>query len=491
MSTDKTDPSTPAHDTSSENTWTGPRRKWVPIVVLIACTVAAAGLTWLLTTIFTHQQESKHPFTQVVEITDTTYDPAVWGQNFPLQYEAYLRTAEMDEADKVPREPTEADPRLFVTHSKLETYPRLVNMWQGYPFSVDYREPRGHEYMLIDQQYTRRMLEFNQPGACLNCHASLPQIVDELGDGDRTAGWAAMNKLPYGDAVQHAGGPVACIDCHDPQTMQLRITRPAFIDGIKKYMASQGVADFDVNTDATTQQMRAYVCAQCHVEYYFAGDDKTLTFPWTKGLTVQDAIEFYDEIGWVDFTHADTGSPVLKAQHPDFETWSQGIHATNGVTCADCHMPYTREGAAKISDHHVTSPMRNEASINASCLTCHHSTATEMKERVDTIQNRWYEAQDISFAAFDEFINDLAAATTNGTATEEQLDLARDYQRRASFLIDYTISENSRGFHAPAYAIAMLNQATDYSRKGQLAIRGVDVGPATGPVSSASPTPNR
>ena len=145
MSTDKTDPSTPAHDTSSENTWTGPRRKWVPIVVLIACTVAAAGLTWLLTTIFTHQQESKHPFTQVVEITDTTYDPAVWGQNFPLQYEAYLRTAEMDEADKVPREPTEADPRLFVTHSKLETYPRLVNMWQGYPFSVDYREPRGHE----------------------------------------------------------------------------------------------------------------------------------------------------------------------------------------------------------------------------------------------------------------------------------------------------------------------------------------------------------
>ncbi|WIY82974.1 ammonia-forming cytochrome c nitrite reductase subunit c552 [Propionimicrobium sp. PCR01-08-3] len=492
MSTDKTNSNASADDKPSGATrWTGPGKRWVPIVVLIACVVAAAGLTWLLTTIFTHKQESKQPFTQVVEITDTTYDPAVWGQNYPLQYESYLQTSEMDEADKVAHEPTDQDPRLFVTHSKLETYPRLVNMWQGYAFSVDYREPRGHEYMLTDQQYTRRMLEFDQPGACLNCHASLPEVMDDLGDGDQMAGWAAMNKMPYSEAVQHASGPIACIDCHDPQTMELRVTRPAFIEGIKEYMASQGVEDYDVNEDASTQDMRAYVCAQCHVEYYFAGDEKTLTFPWDHGLTAQDAIQYYDEIGWTDFTHADTGAPVLKAQHPDFETWSQGIHADNGVTCADCHMAYNRDGAAKVSDHDVTSPMSSEESINASCLTCHHSTAAEMQERVDTIQNRWYEAQDISFAAFDEFIADLSTAVDEGTATDEQLEIARDYQRRASFLIDYTISENSKGFHAPAYSISILNQATDYSRKGQLVLRGVDVDPATGPVSSATPSPER
>ncbi len=492
MSTEKNEPSTPAAGKPAEpTTWTGPRKRWVPIVVLIACMIAAAGLTWLLTTIFAHKQESKHPFTQVVEVTDTTYDPAVWGQNFPLQYEGYAKTGELNQEELVAHEPTETDPRLFVTQSKLETYPRLVNMWQGYAFSVDYREPRGHGFMLEDQQLTRRMTEFNQPGACLNCHASLPEIVDELGDGDQAAGWAAMNKLPYAEAVQHAGGPIACIDCHDPQTMQLRISRPAFINGIKALKANEGVPNYDVNQDASNQEMRAYVCAQCHVEYYFAGDDKTLTFPWTHGLTVQDAIQYYDEIGWVDFVHTDTGAEVLKAQHPDFETWSQGIHADNGVTCADCHMPYEREGAAKISNHDVTSPMESDASINASCLTCHHSTTEEMRQRVDTIQNRWYEAQDISFGAFDDFITDLSAAVKDGTASEEQLNLARDYQRRASFIIDYTISENSKGFHAPAYSISILNQATDYSRKGQLALRGVDVGSARGPVSSATPTPDR
>ncbi len=364
-------------------------------------------------------------------------------------------------------------------------------MWQGYAFAVDYREPQGHHYMLEDQMWTRRMTEFKQPGACLNCHASLPEVVDSLGNGDQAAGWAEMNKLPYAEAVQHAKGPIACIDCHDPETMALRVTRPAFIEGIKEYMAGQGVANYDVNNDASTQDMRTYVCAQCHVEYYFAGDAKTLTFPWDKGLTAYDAIDYYDEIGWTDFTHTQTGSEVLKAQHPDFETWSQGIHAANGVTCADCHMAYERDGAAKISNHDVASPMRSEDTINASCLTCHHSTATEMKDRVETIHDRWYEAQDISFAAFDDLVRDLTEAVETGSATDEQIALSRDYQRRASFLIDYTISENSRGFHAPAYAISILNQATDWSRKGQLVLVGVDVEASGGPVSSASPTPTR
>lgn len=61
--------------------------------------------------------------------------------------------------------------------------------------------------------------------------------------------------------------------------MQLRITRPAFIEGIRAYKASQGVKDYDVNRDATRQEMRAYVCAQCHVTYYFRGPEKRLTFP--------------------------------------------------------------------------------------------------------------------------------------------------------------------------------------------------------------------
>lgn len=458
--------------------WSGPKARWVPIVVLVAVAIGAAGLTWLLTTIFEHKQEALAPFTQVVEVNDKTYDPAVWGQNFPQQYEGFLATAEMNEEKTVEREATADDPRTQVAVSKLELDPRLVAMWQGYPFSVDYRKPRGHEYMLEDQQLTRRMTEFKQPGACLNCHASLPEIQDALGDGDRAAGWAAMNKLPYNEAVEHAGGPIACIDCHAPETMELTITRPAFVEGIARYKENvEGIKGYDVNTDATRQEMRSYTCAQCHVEYYFKGEEKTLTFPWTYGLTAEDAIEFYDEIGWNDFEHTMTGAKVIKAQHPDFETWSQGIHADNGVTCADCHMPYKREGAAKITDHQIASPMRDEATINGTCLTCHHSTAEEMGERVDRIQERWQGSVDIAFDALDALIKDIEA--NQGSAAPEDLTKARGFQRWASFLVDMNVSENSHGFHAPAYQIATLNQATDYARRGQLALRGIDVGPVS------------
>lgn len=488
MSTDQPENSrtaaSPAAQPSDETRWIGPRKRWVPVVVLIAVAIAAAALTWLLTTIFTHKQEAERPFTEVVAITDTTYDPSVWGQNFPLQYEGFRATIETPQEDLVPNDPPNGpdDARgAFITRSKLAIEPRLVSIWRGYAFSVEYREPRGHEWMLIDQEWTHRQTNFKQPGACLNCHASVPEIVDSLGNGDPVAGWAAMNKLPYGEAVQHASGPVACIDCHEPETMKLRITRPAFVEGIKEYMASQGITDFDVNRDATNQDMRAYVCAQCHVEYYFKGEEKTLTFPWDEGLTVNDAISYFDRVGFSDFTHTTTQAKAIKAQHPDFETWSQGIHATNGVTCADCHMPYMREGAAKISNHQIASPMRDQTTVNQSCLTCHHSSATEMEQRVETIQQRWEGAKNVSFTGVQALIDDLTAAVEKGNATEDQLAKARDFQRKAQYIVDYSVSENSRGFHAPAYSIAILNQATDYARSGQLVLRGIDVDNARGP----------
>lgn len=463
-----------------EKLWAGPKARWVPIVVLVLVAVCAAALTWFLTTIFENKQEAKAPFTHVVNVDETTYDAAVWGQNFPREYEGHIATKEMDTdpLKTVEREATDEDPRTRVATSKLELDPRLVTMWQGYAFSVDYRKPRGHEYMLEDQQLTKRTKEFKQPGACLNCHVSLAPVVDDLGNGDRDAGWAAMNKLPYNEAVQHAKGPIACIDCHEPGTMELRVTRPAFIEGIARYKENaEGIKDYDVNRDASVQEMRSFVCAQCHVEYYFKGDGNTLTFPWTHGLEATDAIKYYDEMGWNDFEHKLTGANVLKAQHPDFETWSQGIHAANGVTCADCHMAYKRDGAQKITDHQIASPMRTEETINQSCLTCHHTTATEMERRVDKIQERWQGSADVAFDALDALIKDLEA--NKDKAEPADLAKARDFQRWAQFLIDMNVSENSHGFHAPQYQIAMLNQATDYARKGQLALHGIDVGPVT------------
>ena len=445
-------------------TRTGPRRRWVPIAVLIVVAMASAALTWLLITIFEHKQEAKSPFAQVVQLTDTTYDPAVWGENFPIEYEQYKKTAEDTDGDFVKVDPTADDPREYHTISRIDSETRAQRMWRGYAFAVDYTEPRGHEWALQDQRYTERTAaRFKQPGTCLNCHASMPEVYDELGDGDRQAGFDAMNALSYDEAYQHASSSIACIDCHDPQTMELRITRPAFADGIKRAKAAEGIADYDVNRDATNQEMRTYVCAQCHVEYYFAGEGKTLTFPWKNGLTVYDEMSYYDEVGWTDFTHEESGAPVLKAQHPD------------------CHMSYNREGAAKVSNHQIMSPMANDDTINSSCLTCHHSTADEMRERVEGIQGRWQTSLNVSFTALDSLITDITTAANDGTATEEQLTAARDYQRKAQFVVDYSFSENGRGFHAPAYSISILNQATDWARSGQLALRGVEVSNGVGP----------
>ncbi|MDU0348495.1 ammonia-forming cytochrome c nitrite reductase subunit c552 [Actinomyces sp. MRS3W] len=489
MSTEKDDATMDSPDHSDTATGDGetpaaPRRrgKWVPALVLVTVAVAAAAVTWVLTTIFAHKQESAASFTEVVELTDTSYDPAIWGQNFPIQYEQFRKTIEDTDGDFIAVTPTADDPREYHTISRIESETRAQRMWRGYAFAVDYTEPRGHEWALDDQRYTERTDErFNQPGTCLNCHASMPEVYDELGDGDRQAGFDAVNALSYDEAYEHASSSIACIDCHDPQTMELTITRPAFIDGIRKAKAAEGIEDYDVNRDATNQEMRTYVCAQCHVEYYFAGEGKTLTFPWDNGLTVYDEMDYYDEVGWTDFTHEESGAEVLKAQHPDFETWSQGIHAANGVTCADCHMAYSRVGAAKVSNHQIMSPMASEETINASCLTCHHSTAEEMRERVDGIQTRWQSSLNVSFTALDALITDITTAAADGSASEEDLATARDYQRKAQFIVDYSFSENGRGFHAPAYSISILNQATDWARSGQLVLRGVDVENGVGP----------
>jgi nitrite reductase (cytochrome c-552) len=320
--------------------------------------------------------------------------------------------------------------------------------------------------MLEDQTFTGRQAK-PQPGACLNCHASTYTAHKMAGDGDVVKGFEKMNALPFAEARQLVGHPVACIDCHDSQTMQLRITRPAFMEGIKNLKASEGVKDYDVNKMATRQEMRSYVCAQCHVEYYFKGDEKRLTFPWHKGNKVENMLAYYDEVGFKDWTHAETGAPVLKAQHPEFEMWSQGIHARSGVSCADCHMPYTRVGAHKVSDHHVRSPLLN---INKACQTCHKWPEAELQERVETIQSRTYQLRHLAMDALVDLINDLKAAKAAGR-TDAELATARDFQRKAQFYVDYVEAENSMGFHAPQEAARILAESIDFARKGQNALR--------------------
>jgi nitrite reductase (cytochrome c-552) len=443
------------------------------ILALVLTTVATVAVVALLVNIFQRKQEEKTVFFRVVELTDDTEDPAQWGKNFPFQYDAYTRTVDQVRtrfggSEAIPRTPTEADPRSVVAQSRIEEDPRLKTIWAGYAFAHDFREERGHAYMLEDQTYTERQIVTKQPGTCLQCHSSVYTAMKKLGDGDLFKGFDKLNSLSYAEARSHVTHPVSCIDCHAPDTMQLRVTRPAFIEGLGALKEHEGVKNYDVNTMATRQEMRSFVCGQCHVEYYFQGPEKRLVFPWANGLRVDDMLAYYEETQFNDWTHAETGAPVLKAQHPEFEMWNQGIHARSGVACADCHMPYKREGAMKISDHHVRSPLLN---INRACQTCHKWPEAELKDRAEVIQHRTFELRNRAMDALVALIEDLAAAR-HGGRSDEALAPARRLQRRAQFMVDFVEAENSMGFHAPQEAARILGEAIDYARQGQLALRG-------------------
>jgi len=450
-------------------------RNWSRRAVLTLAIVTAVGtavIAALLVNIMERKSEAANPFFRVVELTDETVDPAIWGKNFPLQYDAYMRTVDQQRtryggSEAMPRSPTEADPRSIVAQSRLDEDPRLKTMWAGYAFATDFRKKRGHAYMLEDQTLTERVQNFKQPGTCIHCHASVYVPYKQAGGGDLIKGFEHYNQMPYVEARKDFTHPVACIDCHAADTMALRVTRPGFMEGIRALKASQGVSDYDVNTTATRQEMRTYVCAQCHVEYYFKGTEKRLTYPWAKGVKVDEIYEYYKEVGFTDWTHAETGAPALKAQHPEFEMWSQGIHARSGVACADCHMPYTREGATKISDHHVRSPLLN---INNACQTCHKWPEEELRARVETIQQRTVDLRNRTMDVLMALISDIRTAKAAG-ATGASVTAALEFQRHGQFYLDFVESENSNGFHAPQESARILGEAIDYLRQGQLALR--------------------
>ena len=473
-----------------------PRRRRIPTkwlaLIAVGGALAMVGIAALLTNIFQRQQEARNPFYRVVALNDTIDDPAIWGKNFPLQYDDYLKTVDQVRtryggSEGEPHTPTDADPRSIIAQSRLQEDPRLKEMWSGYAFAADFREERGHAYMLDDQEFTERQRVTKQPGTCLNCHASMYVAYRRVGNGDPIRGFEALNARTYAEARKEVKHPVSCIDCHDPGTMQLRVTRPGFMEGIRMLKASQGVQGYDVNRDATRQEMRTFVCGQCHVEYYFKGTEKRLEYPWGKGITADSILAYHDSTGHKDWVHKVSGAPVLKAQHPEFELYSQGIHARSGVACADCHMPYKREGAMKISDHHVRSPVLN---INRACQTCHKLTETELRDRVFAIQDRTFEMRNMAIDAVLQLTREIAQQVA-ADSTSPNVKLARDYQRKAQFLADFIEAENSMGFHADQEAARILAKSIDYSRRGQMALRGQNPPPVTNPAHGAVPPSQR
>jgi nitrite reductase (cytochrome c-552) len=432
----------------------------------------------------------------------------------------------------------------------------LVVAWVLVEMFSRKQEARGHAYMLYDQGVTERVTKKPQAGACLHCHGStnvlyrktgldamgrpadeaalaasfdMPAVIrgfEELSrkpyaevlallesmpdgtpdDAETTfpqapaggfSGEYAGEPLPEGHGTMGGAHPVSCVDCHDPQTMAIRVTRPGFVRGIQALAAGDGPAPhlpsierwrrgsrekpYDPNSDASRQEKRSFVCGQCHVEYYCANKD-VLSFPWGNGLRMDDLERYWDEkvfpdgSEFYDYVRAETGAKVFKVQHPEFELWSTGIHAQSGVTCADCHMPYERRGAMKVSSHDVSSPL---ASINSSCQNCHNVDEAQLRERVATIQQRTLALMDRAAAAMTDMLDTIVEAREAGVS-DEALAEVFVLQRRAMWRLDYISSENSQGFHADQEAARILGESIDYSRQAQAAALRLRAGASEG-----------
>ena len=418
-----------------------PLPKWVGPVIFFLTAGIIVVLVLLAVSIMERRWEAQRPALVLKPIAQWEPDNAVWGQNYPREYESYLRTREA------------GVPTLFggaIQRDYLERDPLQVILFAGYPFSKEYKQARGHYHAIEDVTSTKRVTAANM-ATCWTCKSTdVPRLMNEMGvDG--------FYKNHFADLKDRVTHPIGCQDCHDPATMNLRITRPA----LKEAFAAQGKKI----EDATHQEMRSLVCAQCHVEYYFK-DKYYLKFPWAKGLNVDQIIAYYDEIKFTDYVHAVSKTSMIKAQHPDFEVYSQGIHAARGVSCADCHMPYRSEGGVKFTDHHVQSPLLNIAN---SCAVCHRWGEDEIRKRVEGIQSK---VQAVKLNAEQSLVGahlDIAAAMQAGVA-EADLAPARQLVRHAQFRWDFVSANNGVGFHAPQECTRILADSINEAQQARLAV---------------------
>ncbi|HKZ70547.1 MAG TPA: ammonia-forming cytochrome c nitrite reductase subunit c552 [Anaerolineales bacterium] len=419
---------------------------WILIGIIV---VLAAALVGVL--VFVRNQPPQvRGVPALAAVAALEPDSEKWGVNFPNQYSTLLLTK---------------DNNIRTTYggsdqfSQLENDPRQVILFAGYPFSKDYNEDRGHLNSLEDVRATQRLNE-KTPGTCYSCKSSdNPRLWQEMG-------MAEFDKTLFSELGQHIDNPIGCANCHDAETMKLMVTNPALDEALK----AQG-KDW---TTFTRHEMRTVVCANCHVEYYFAGDGKYLTFPWVNGTNIDQIDAYYDGNGFKDWEYPETGTPMIKMQHPEYEMYTaDSTHYKAGVACADCHMPYTRDGAAKFSTHDVKSPLLNAETACGAC----HTDVGYVTGRVATIQKLVADTKSATEDALVAAIDALKVAAADPKADPTLLNEARTLHRKAQVRWDFVSAENSMGFHNPEEALRILAAATDLARQAQLkAIEAVSKG---------------
>src|SRR5512142_1604021 len=410
-------------------------KRYMTLILAGLVILLAAVLAGVLIFMKNQPPQQRATLPQIVQVQPLDPDSAIWGENFPNQW------ATLQQTENNNTRTTYGGSEKF---SHLLEDPRQVILFAGYPFSKDYNEERGHLNSLTDVRATKRLIL--TPGdpkithaTCYSCKSSdNPALWQKLGlDG--------FDAMMFTDMTPNIKNPIGCANCHEAGTMRLVVTNPSLDNALK----AEGK---DWRT-FTRQEMRTVVCANCHVEYYFVGDKKVLTFPWDKGTEIDQIVSYYTANKSADWTYPGTATPMLQAQHPEYETYTAGsTHYMAGVSCADCHMPYVRDGAAKFSSHDVKSPLLNP---QQSCGQCHTDT-DYVVARVKEIQDQVYNTKLATEDALIDAITALKVAAGNPNADPELLAQAQDLHRKAQFMWDFVSAENSMGFHNPQYTLKML-----------------------------------
>ncbi len=415
-------------------------RPWLGWLLFLGTVAAVFAVGVLSASLIERKREGRLAFQQSVEIGDLESDSSVWGRNYPREFETWQKTLDGSFESK------HMGSRAI---DVLALDPRWVVLWAGYAFSRDYNQARGHMHAVEDVRKTLRT-GVPQPGTCWSCKSSdVPRVMNEMGV-------ANFYKAKWEELGPKIKNPIGCLDCHDPKTQDLRISRPALVEAFQERGEDIG--------KARHQEMRSLVCAQCHVEYYFKGEGKYLTFPWKKGFAAEDMEAYYDEVGHTDFVHALSKAPMLKPQHPDWELFQTGIHAQRGLACADCHMPYEVEGGMKFSSHHVVSPLAN---IGQTCAVCHRESEDTLRqnvyERQDKLREMLSRAQDALVAAHIE-----AKAAWDAGATEAEMTPALTAIRHAQWRADFVAASGGAAFHAPVESARLVTSSLDKAAEARL-----------------------
>ncbi len=426
-----------------------PKKKRGLTVLIFVLTVIVVFLLGLFaSTIIERRAETVSRLQNVKEIDQWETRNEVWGESFPNEYESYMKTLDTNFRSKY-----YGSGMIYY----LDKYPTLVTLWAGYGFSKEYNQARGHAYAIKDIREILRtggVKDSPMPATCWTCKSpDVPRLMNEIGVKEfYDAKWI--------DRGSEIVNPIGCGDCHEANTMNLKITRPALTEALKR----RGVEIEDISH----QEMRSLVCAQCHAEYYFKKDGNYLTFPWDKGYSVDSMESYYDEYKFADWTHKLSKADMLKAQHPDYELFTTGLHYRRGVACADCHMPYMVKGGVKYTDHHVQSPLNNIAN---SCQVCHREGEEELKETVYEIQDRVVQIRMIAEKAIAKAHLEAEIAWKKG-ATEEQMKSPLELIRSAQWRWDWFAASNSMGFHSPVESMRVLGTSIQKAEKarGELSV---------------------